>query len=106
MYTPLDSYINLDSDLWRGVKDVAELFVYNGKHYYVPYQLDTNFALNYNNRVLEENGIADPMKMFQEGTWDWNAFESICKQWKDNNFGFAAQELQSLYELLQLLSVM
>lgn len=83
MYTPLDSYIDLDSDLWRGVKDVAELFVYNGKHYYVPYQLDTNFALNYNNRVLEENGIADPMKMFKEGTWDWNAFESICKQWKD-----------------------
>lgn len=83
MYTPLDSYIDLDSDLWEGVKDIAEQFVYNGKHYYVPYQLDTNYALNYNNRVLEENGIPDPMKMVKEGTWDWNAFENICKQWKD-----------------------
>ena len=83
MYTPLDSYIDLDSDLWKGVKEVAEQYVYNGKHYYVPYQLKTNFALNYNNRVLEENGITDPMKMVQDGTWDWNAFENLCKQWKD-----------------------
>ena len=83
MYTPLDSYIDLDSDLWKGVKDIAEQFVYNGKHYYVPYQLTTNYALNYNNRVLEENGIDDPMKMVQAGTWDWNAFEEICKQWKN-----------------------
>lgn len=83
MYTPLDSYIDLDSDLWKGVKDIAEQFVYNSKHYYVPYQLKTNFALNYNNRVLEENGITDPMKMVKDGTWDWNAFENLCKQWKD-----------------------
>lgn len=83
MYTPLDSYIDLDSDLWKGVKDIAEQFVYNGKHYYIPYQLTTNFALNYNNRVLEENGIDDPMKMVQAGTWDWNAFEDLCKQWKN-----------------------
>ena len=36
MYTPVDSYIDLDSDLWVGMKDIAEQYVYNGQHYYVP----------------------------------------------------------------------
>ena len=91
MYTPLDSYIDLDSDLWSGVKEIAEQFVYNGKHYYVPYQYKTNFALNYNNRVLEENGIADPMKMVKDNTWTWKAFEDVLKKWVDmdpNHIGY------------------
>ena len=83
MYTPLDSYIDLDSELWKGVKPVAEQYVYNGKHYYVPNSLDTNFALNYNNRVLEENGMEDPMEMLNNGTWTWSAFEAMLKQWVD-----------------------
>lgn len=91
MYTPLDSYIDLDSDLWSGVKEIAEQFVYNGKHYYVPYQYKTNFALNYNNRVLEENGIADPIKMVKDNTWTWKAFEDLLKKWVDmdpNHIGY------------------
>lgn len=83
MYTPLDSYIDLDSELWKGVKPVAEQYVYNGKHYYVPNAMDTNFALNYNNRVLEENGMEDPMEMLKNGTWTWSAFEALLKQWVD-----------------------
>ena len=83
MYTPLDSYIDLDAELWKGVKPVAEQYLYNGKHYYVPNSLDTNFALNYNNRVLEENGMEDPMKMLENGTWTWSAFEAMLKQWVD-----------------------
>lgn len=80
MYTPLDSYIDLDSDLWKGVKEIAEQFVYNGKHYYVPYQYKTNFALNYNNRVLEENGMQDPMKLVKENNWTWKTFEDIDRK--------------------------
>lgn len=91
MYTPLDSYIDLDSDLWSGVKEIAEQFVYNGKHYYIPYQYKTNFALNYNNRVLEEKGIPDPMKMVKDNTWTWKAFEDLLKKWVDmdpNHIGY------------------
>ncbi|MBQ9482717.1 MAG: extracellular solute-binding protein [Ruminiclostridium sp.] len=61
MYTPIDTYIDLDSDLWKGMKDIAEQFSYNGKHYYVPYTLSSNFAINYNKCVLEEYGLSDPM---------------------------------------------
>lgn len=83
MFTPLDDYIDLDSDLWAGIKDMAENFAYNGKHFYVPHHIGTSFALNYNNRVLEENGLPDPMDMVQDNTWTWSAFEDMLKQWKD-----------------------
>ncbi len=83
MYTPIDSYIDLDSELWKGVKDVAEQFVCNGRHYYAPNSLDTNFALNYNNRVLEENGMTDPMELLKNDEWTWTAFENMLKQWVD-----------------------
>ncbi len=83
MFTPLDSYIDLDSDLWSEMKPTAEQYAYNGKHFYVPYLNKTSFALNYNNRVLEENGIPDPIKMVQDGTWTWSAFEELLKQWQN-----------------------
>lgn len=83
MFTPLDSYIDLDSDLWKDIKDLAEQYAYNGKHFYVPYHIGTSFALNYNNRVLEENGMADPMDYVHDGTWTWSAFEEMLKKWID-----------------------
>ena len=83
MFTPLNDYIDLNDELWAGVRDISEQFSYNGKYFYVPYQLKTNFALNYNNRVLEENGITDPMTMVQSNTWTWSTFEEMLKRWKD-----------------------
>ena len=83
MFTPLDKYVDFDSDLWIGMKETAEQYAYNGKHYYVPYINTTYFALNYNNRVLEENGIPDPMQYVKDGSWDWNKFEDMLKRWKD-----------------------
>ena len=85
MYTPIDSYIDFDSELWTGVKEVAEQFAYNGKHYYAPNSLATNYALNYNNRVLMENGVSDPMELVESDTWTWSAFEGMLKKWCDMN---------------------
>ena len=81
MYTPVDSYIDFDSELWAGVKEVADQFAYNGKHYYPPNSLATNYALNYNNLVLQENGVTDPMTLFQKDEWTWTAFEKMLKEW-------------------------
>ena len=83
MFTPLDTYINLDDPLWSGMKVTAEQYAYNGKHFYVPYMYSTYFALNYNNRVLEENGISDPMQYVKDNTWDWSKFEEMLKRWQD-----------------------
>ena len=81
MYTPIDSYIDFDSELWIGVKEVADQFAYNGKHYYPPNSLATNYALNYNNLALEANGISDPMPLVENDQWTWSAFEEMLKTW-------------------------
>lgn len=81
MYTPIDSYIDLDSDLWSDMKEIADQFVYNGKHYYVPYKITSNFALNYNRLLLQEYGLADPMDMYLNGEWNWTAFRDLITQW-------------------------
>ena len=83
MYTPIDSYIDLDSDLWVGMKDIAEQFRYNGKHYYVPYMLSSNFAINYNRRVIEEYGLTDPMELYRNGEWTWDTFRDLLRKWCD-----------------------
>lgn len=95
MYTPLDSYIDLDSDLWSEMKDVAEQFAYNGKHYYVPNELVDNFSLNYNRLVLEEYGLDDPMELYHSGEWTWSAFEDLIEEWcnaDENHIGYTGVE--------------
>ena len=91
VYTPLDSYIDIDGDLWKGMKPIAEQFVYNGKHYYFPNEITTNYCLNYNNRVLQANNMPDPMELLEKNEWTWSAFESMLDQWclmDDNHIGF------------------
>lgn len=83
MYTPIDSYIDLDSELWVGMKGIAEEYAYNGKHYYVPYTLSSNFAINYNRLVLEEYGLEDPMELYMNGEWTWDSFRDLLRKWCD-----------------------
>lgn len=83
MYTPIDSYIDLDSDLWKGMKDIAEEYAYNGKHYYVPYTLSSNFAINYNKLVLQEYGLPDPLDLYRNGEWTWDTFRDLLVKWCD-----------------------
>ena len=98
MYTPIDDYIDFSSDLWKGVADVAEQFVYNGKHYYAPYQLKTNFALNYNKLSLQNVGLQDPMELLKEDKWTWSAFTDLITRWCDldpENVGYTGVSAMS-----------
>ncbi|MCH5200174.1 MAG: carbohydrate ABC transporter substrate-binding protein [Oscillospiraceae bacterium] len=92
MFTPLDKYIDFDDPLWSGMKETAEQYAYNGKHFYVPYMHSTYFALLYNNVVLKDNGINDdPIEYVKNNTWDWPTFEGMLKRWMDinpNNVGY------------------
>lgn len=98
MYTPIDSYIDLDSELWSDMKGIADQFVYNGKHYYVPYKITSNFALNYNRLSLQEYGLADPMDLYLSGEWNWTAFRDLITQWCDadaNHVGYTGVSAMS-----------
>ncbi|MCM1335241.1 MAG: ABC transporter substrate-binding protein [Bacteroides sp.] len=98
MYTPIDSYIDLESDLWSDMKEIADQFVYNGKHYYVPYKITSNFALNYNRLLLQEYGLADPIDLYQSGEWNWTAFRDLITQWcnaDENHIGYTGVSAMS-----------
>lgn len=98
MYTPVDSYIDLDSDLWVGMKDIADQFIYNGKHYYVPYKVTSNFAINYNRLCLQEYGMDDPLDLYQNGEWTWDKFRDLCMQWCNadpNHIGYTGVSAMS-----------
>ncbi len=81
LYTPLDTYIDMNDPIWEGVLTAIERFEYAGKHYYYPQRISTSFALNYNKEALEYEGIPDPMDLYLEGKWDWNAFKDLLVKW-------------------------
>lgn len=81
MYTPLDEWLDMDSPLWSAEKSVIEAFTYQGKHYYYPSDVSTNFAIIYNKTALEEEAMADPMDLYFAGNWTWDTFEDLMIQW-------------------------
>ena len=92
MYEPLDDYIDTESPLWSGIAKVAENYAYKGKHYYYPYETKTNFALNYNRKVLKEAGLTDPYDLYMENNWTWDTFKGLMIQWcnlDDTHIGYA-----------------
>lgn len=94
-FEPLDSYIDLNSSLWKGMKSVADSYTWNGKHYYIPHRTTTSFALNYNKKTIADNGLADPYELYQNGEWTWDAWadmmEKFCAKSEDN-IGFYATD--------------
>lgn len=92
MYTALDSYIDMDSDLWKDMKSTIEEYSFLGKHFYYPYRISCSFALVYNQTKLEEEGIQDPMELYQDNEWTWDTFKEITTEWVDadptNHIGY------------------
>ncbi len=85
-FTNLDGYLDMTSPMWSDMGSIIEQYAYNGNHYYYPYALTaTAYTVTYNSLELEEIGAPDPMDLYFEGNWDWNAFEEICLEWKASN---------------------
>lgn len=81
MYESLDNDIDLDDPLWSGIKDIAENFTYKGVHYYYPYRITTNFALNYNKKSIEEYALDDPYDLYMNNNWTWDTFKKLLIDW-------------------------
>ena len=98
MYEPLDGEIDLTSPLWSEMADIAENFAYKGKHYYFPYRITTNFALNYNKKSLEEYALPDPYDLYKENNWTWDTFKQLLIDWcsaDDKHIGYAGEGAMS-----------
>lgn len=81
MFQPVDEIVDFDSDLWKDVKDTADNFVLNGKHYVAPVNFTSNAVLTYDTKVIEAAQLDDPYELYQAGEWDWNAWYDMMDEY-------------------------
>lgn len=81
MFQPVDDIVDFDSALWSDVKEAAEDYTINGKHYVAPVKFEIQSVLTYDTQVIEANGLEDPYQLYLEGKWDWNTFEELMQEW-------------------------
>lgn len=91
MYTPLDDWLDMDSDLWSNEKDVIEAFNYVGKHYYYPSDVNPYFVMLYNKATIDEAGLDDPLELYKSNNWTWDTFKELTRKWcnqSEEHIGF------------------
>lgn len=91
MYTPLDDWLDIDSELWSNEKDVIEAFNYAGKHYYYPSDISPNFVILYNQASIDEAGLDSPLELYKANNWTWDTFKDLTRKWadiSDDHIGF------------------
>ncbi len=86
MFVPYDDYIDLDSELWKDVKDANDAMMWDGKHYMAAVEVTgDNCAIIYNRKTMDEYGLDDPAELFADGEWTWDAFEGMLKDYVDTS---------------------
>ncbi|MBQ1464086.1 MAG: carbohydrate ABC transporter substrate-binding protein [Ruminococcus sp.] len=84
MFTPVDAYIDFESPLWEDVKEVNDQLIWDGKHYCVVTQsTGDKVACVYNRKTIQEAGLTDPAELYEDGEWDWNAFQDMLQSFVD-----------------------
>lgn len=86
-YQPLDPYfkaMDMDSELWDGMKNAVDTFEYKGQHYVVPYSVSDPLFLTYSRKITDSEKLGDPYKLYKEGKWDWNSFSEIINKFVEN----------------------
>ena len=93
---PLDDYIDYSSPYYSINGDLLKYV--DGKHYsYFPDEFSPSshgFAVIYNTMLTEAvlDPSEDPMTLYQEGKWDWDAFANVVKKTtKTNSSGEVTQ---------------
>lgn len=87
MFEPLDEYVDFDSELWAPMKEVNDLFAFDGKHYVGAYNTDSQCVMFYNKNTIEENALPDPAQLLEEGNWTWETFWDMMLKFCDREQG-------------------
>lgn len=80
-YQPLDEIINFDDPMWAGIKDTADQFVVDGKHYVAPFSYAPLSLLFYNRKLITDNGLEDPIDLYDAGEWDYDALDDLMSEY-------------------------
>lgn len=87
-FAPLDPYykeLGMDDFIWEDMKDVIDMFEYNGEHYVVPYSISNPLLITYSRTMIKENELDDPYTLYTDGKWNWNSFMNIMEAYKEKN---------------------
>ncbi len=87
MFSPLDEYIDFDSELWAPMKDVNGLFEFKGKHYAGIYNINAGDVMIYNKKTFTENGLTTPAELLEQDNWNWDTFYDMMIQYCDDTNG-------------------
>lgn len=86
MFVSYDEYIDLDSELWEGVKEANDALMWNGEHYMAVVEVTgDNCVIIYNRQTMEENGLDDPAELFENDEWTWETFEDMLEEFVDTD---------------------
>ncbi len=78
-YQPLDDYLDLEDEIWDDMRDVIDMYEYNGEHYVVPYAISDPLLITYSRTMCEEAGLDDPYELYLDDEWDWDVFMEMMK---------------------------
>lgn len=85
MYEDLTAYIDLTQPQWDGMHELIENYSWDGKQFYYPFTVNAlPNCLIYNRTLFDDNGIADPKQLYDEGNWTWDTFKNCMQQFVDN----------------------
>lgn len=86
-YEPLDPYFDtmeMDSDLWKDMNGVIDMFEYKGQHYVVPYTICDPLLITYSRKMIQSEGLDDPYELYKKGKWDWDSFMNMMEKFAAN----------------------
>lgn len=70
--------VDFDSALWKGVKETNMFFTVDGKVCFIAPVFPKYLVCYYNKKMFTDAGLKTPIKLFNEGKWDWNAFANAA----------------------------
>ena len=88
LFNPIDEVTNFNDPIWSDVRNIADSFMINGRHYLAPIDVFPSSVLVYDRSKIEENGLDDPYELYQNGEWNWDTWydimEAYCSENKDS----------------------
>ncbi|MBQ8787624.1 MAG: hypothetical protein IJZ61_08320 [Oscillospiraceae bacterium] len=83
MFEPVDSYIDMDSEIWAETKAAMDLYNFGGRYFNLVTSVTAEEICIYNKATIEANGLDDPWELFEAGNWNWDTFKGMLEEFVD-----------------------
>lgn len=78
-----DGYVDWNSPIWSGIKDINDRYKVGGSHYFMICSARENFVVYYNKKTIRENGFDDPWELYKNGEWTLGKFADMLEAFAD-----------------------